>query len=556
MSATDSAGANRSGRAVLVFGIISATSFVIFAILARLPVPSWDEWEWVIWLRSEPVTPARLFLPHNEHVIPIARLLFALQYEVQGTAGTVLFLVSLTLQLAVGVVFWREITGRWTDASPWRRHAMGSALLTIFSAWQLHSVVFGASVLFPMVLFFGVLAFSTAQGPIGLAASLGAMLTTTNGLAVPALVAVVLVVSRSSRALAAGHGALALTGAATYLALVSSPTTAATGGAASLLSAAPEIAAYFFAVFGSFVTYINPAAGVLAGVALIAVGALASVVALGSGAPAPRIERFAIGVMTFATASGLMAAIGRAQALGLDYAAQSRYATYAMAYWAALLLLLMSLADRNALPVFRRLVTPATRWPTMPACVVMLGVHAASGVIWIAKADNMRPAGLAVAAGVQDVEWLRTLHESVEVIHRARELAAADGDRTVVNPSIGTKVTVHAASPSCGGSLSLSPAPEGPALRLSATLAIAADAAWILDRDDIIVGLAAPGPMVDQPNPTGAEVFSALRRTLQAGSLFSNARWIGFAPVTAARPLTFAGVTRGQVTCRSELQFP
>ncbi len=537
-------------RTILALGTTVAVSFVLYAIAGRFPVPAWDDWDWLTWLLSSPPSFSRLFIPHNEHVIPIARLLEWLQYRLQGANGSLIFWISLVAKLATGGVIWLEIAHRWPAEKAWRQTALGAMLLTFFCAWQLHAIVLTSSVLFPLSMFFAVLAMSLAVRDLAVAslvASLGAMLTTTNGIAVPAIVGVLAVLQRSFR-LAAAHAVLFALGVATYAIVALGPHAPPT----------PGVIAFFCAVFASFVTYASPIAGVVVGALLVAAGIAVSWRNLRTEPQVPRLERFAVGVMAFSLASALMVAAGRAREFGLDYAAQSRYSTFATAYWSVLVLALMSTYDVSS-------GRPSGRWTgggprprrllAIAAGLVLFGVHVISGVIWFGKADSVRVAGLALAANVRDDEWIRTLHETVDVVYRGRELVVADGDRTIIDPALGQTVAFPASTPTCAGALTVTPAPpaQSNALRLSGTAKVASGTGWILDARGVVVGVAGRAPLAATPDPSGAQIFRAVHDRIVRGTLFSRDLWFGFAPASSQSPLMFVAVDHGQVVCRSPL---
>ena len=67
------------------------------------------------------------------------------------------------------------------------------------------------------------------------------------------------------------------------------------------------------------------------------------------------------------------------------------------------------------------------------------------GLVWAAKADNLRAAALALETGVDDEEWVSTLHPLTAVIYTTRALLVAQGAWKFGNPRIGTGAgAVHA----------------------------------------------------------------------------------------------------------------
>ena len=180
----------------LVLGFAFVLSFVFFSVWARFPIPYRDDWYWLGWLLRRPVSLRTLFEPHNEHLIPLSRLLVALQYWLEGSRTHLIFVVALTAQLVVGWIFWCEIRRRWPADKTTTAFVFGTAAVCLFFSHQLQSIVFMAAVLFPLVQVFAVLSIAAelnasepGKGPGWLvAASLaaaGAALTTTNGLVVP-----------------------------------------------------------------------------------------------------------------------------------------------------------------------------------------------------------------------------------------------------------------------------------------------------------------------------------------------------------------------------------
>jgi hypothetical protein len=141
----------------------------------------------------------------------------------------------------------------------------------------------------------------------------------------------------------------------------------------------------------------------------------------------------------------------------------------------------------------------------------------------------------------------------VKVIYRARAWAVASGDRAIASPDLGRLINASVSAAECDGSLSIVRAPEGPALRIQGALRTGARSGWILDADGIVVGVMGRAPVVDQPDPTGADVFGALIHAIRDGSLLSSTRWIGFAPASARSPLAFVAVEAGRMICRKAL---
>ena len=221
-------------RFQLWLGLAFVASFVFFCVWARFPILYRDDWEWVGWMLTQPLTLQTIFTPHNEHLIPLPRLLVALQYRLAGADTRLMFGVALASQLAVGWLFWREIRRRWPDDRTMRSFVFGAAAVCLFFSHQLQSIVFMAAVLFPLVEAFAVASVVAAlnasepgarpvwQVAAGLAAA-GAALTTTNGLAAPFLVALSPVDPRASRTRIVTFAAAGLQSIGAYVVLVGRP---------------------------------------------------------------------------------------------------------------------------------------------------------------------------------------------------------------------------------------------------------------------------------------------------------------------------------------------
>ena len=68
-------------RVELVLGLAVLAVFIFFSIAARFTVPYRDDWDWLNAILTTPMSLRGLFTPHNEHVIPLARIIHAWQYS-------------------------------------------------------------------------------------------------------------------------------------------------------------------------------------------------------------------------------------------------------------------------------------------------------------------------------------------------------------------------------------------------------------------------------------------------------------------------------------------
>jgi hypothetical protein len=357
------------------------------------------------------------------------------------------------------------------------------------------------------------------------------MLTTSNGLALPIALAVLASARRESRLVVAGHVAMAVAGAAAFYGFVLRAGAMDAAGSHALTVSPGMTALYFLAFFAPFLTYLRDSIGAAVGAVLVTAGAAVVVRTLSRGPGATRLEQIVAGLLLFAMASGAMAAVGRAR-FGLDQAAQSRYATFALTYCAALLLGLLEWRGGRDLPM------PGWIWrcALLTGLCAGLGAHIFTGLVWRTKAENVAAAGLAIRAGVQDDEWTETLHPLPRVAYEAIAHARANGDTSLLDPAIGTR---HPARdvPTCHGALTASQASRGDAIRIAGVLDDQANHGIIVDATGVVIGVMARAPLVAVPNPSRADVTRAVARAVRSGE-WRTARWIGFAAARSDASMT------------------
>ena len=443
-------------------------------------MPYRDDWDWLRSLLTTPFTLRTLFEPHNEHLIPLPRLLFALQYRLEGMGGVFLFCVAMATYAVMGWAFWRQIRLRWPRDRQMRRFAFGLVAACLFFTYQLQSVVFVAAILFPLVEMFAVVAIAAAVAAtsdrddragrrqlqwwmLAAAATIGAALTTTNGLVVPAILAFLSWTdARRNRAWIAWFTlqAIFIYGyAVLVLARSNQPALAADRWSLESLT---SMLAFFLTFFSSGIVYGGSVVGAVIGGVFVAAGCYAVWTVARDAGRSPQIERFAAALLMFSAATAAMAALGRSE-FGVTQAAQSRYATFTLVYWAALIVWGLSRSERLAQWRGRR------RLFTMSAAVACtalgLVVQVIVGVIWIAKTDNLSFASLALAAGVDDDEWIATLHPEMHHVYETRTLLVADGRWRLADERIGAVIPGPTA-PVCRGSVRLMEVRPGPGWRL------------------------------------------------------------------------------------------
>jgi hypothetical protein len=541
-------------------GLVFVASFVAFAIWGRFPIPYRDDWDWLYAYLTQPFTLSAQFEPHNEHLIPLARLLFAAQYSIEGLDFRFSFVVALAAQLLIGWVFWRQVRARWRNDAPMRWFAWGLAAVCLFLTYQLQSVVFVAAILFPLVQLFAVIACDAASRAsaeedtprigrtiewcIALVAALAAALTTTNGLVVPAIVALFGLTNR--RRISAWMlfvlAAFLVTYVLLYLDIVGRPWEhAAPGPPPATPMATVE---FFLSFFSSGLLYAGRAAGAGIGAIVLAAGCLCFLVTARDGARRPRIERFACGLLLFTIASAVMTTVGRAQ-YGTAQAAQSRYGTYTLVYWAALTVWALSRIDMAR--GHRRMTVPLMASAvTVTACALFIQVFV--GLVWIAKKDNLRAAGLALRTGVDDEEWISTLHPITQTVYGTRSLLVSAGTWPLADAQIGTPAGMSVSN-HCDGRVQMVKAPGGAGWRVAGVVHTAAQHALIADRAGLTIGLAEPAPAVAVPNPSQMEVVRTVWHELTTNEEEKD-RWFGLARIGAGAPYTLVAIgEHGQPDC-------
>jgi hypothetical protein len=544
-------------RILLTLGTLSAVTLAWFAWVGRFPVPYRDDWDWLNWVLAAPISLPRLFQPHNEHLIPLPRLLSWIGYQLEGADGHLLFWIAVAAQSVTVLFLVGEARRRWRE-SPIVRQALTGLLLVILTfAWQLQSIVFAAAVLFPMVQALAALAVAaavTAADPsrrhartgwlfatFGL--SLTAMLTTSNGLAVPVVLAILAIARRESRAVVLTHLVMATAGAAAFAWFVIGSAAIGGSGTGSAVGPVSAIVTYFLAFFAPFLTYLHDWMGTIAGAFLFVAGATRVLRTLRHGPGATRLEQIVAGLLLFTMASGGMAALGRAR-FGIDQAAQSRYATFALTYWAVLLIGFTESRSNRVIQPRGSLLRAAV----VAGAAVVLVAHAFTGLVWWAKARNVAAAGLAISTNVRDDEWVETLHPLPRVVYDVVARARTAHDTSLLSPAIGTR---HAtgALPACAGSLTASRATRGDGLRIVGSIRDVATTGVVVDATGIVVGLIGRAPLVAMPNPSRSQVTQAVVQAIRRREWRSSG-WMGFAKLSSPSTMTaiFAG-TEGDV-CR------
>ncbi|MEO7274566.1 MAG: hypothetical protein ABIX28_17270 [Vicinamibacterales bacterium] len=374
------------------------------------------------------------------------------------------------------------------------------------------------------------------------------MLTTTSGLVVPLLVAVVLWCRRAPPAVVTGFVLLTIAAAAGYLALAGLPGHPAIADGPG--ATAPGLAAmvgYFLTFFAAGTAYAHVGAATVLGTVLLAAGIVAIAMTITSRARSTRLEVFAVGLMLFAIASVAMATPARAQ-FGPLQAAQSRYATCSLAYWAGLFVWIASRYWDRISRQLRQAALAATLATTTVAGLPQVAI----AMVWKAKSDNITAALLPLQAGVRDDEWVTTLHPNISVVYDA-ERALRESGTPYRLAAMGTHLDASGALPVCAGSLTLTRIGQGRDWRLGGSLEIASRRGYIADASGIIRGVAAAAPLVDMPSPRETDVVRAVWQSWRRPNE-RPARWLGFAAGDAPRPYALYPLgADGRPSCRTAL---
>jgi hypothetical protein len=339
---------------LMVLAAVIAGTTIVVAYPSLSPLPLYDQWGFL-----EPAYVWRtLFAVHNEHRIVLSKLVFLADLCLLGGRNIAEYVVTATMLLAIGGVYWAAV-GLDRSAS-WAHRALAAAMVICFAIspltigvllWGMHVQNVGVN-LFAGVAFF-LLALGASKGPatggrygaLSLAVAFGifATFTSANGLLVSFLLIVEGVALRLRWREIAGIAAGAVIAAALFL-----HGNTAQGNAMATMTAAPwGFAKFFFLFLGSIVPQavdlsdavrLGPlvfAVG-LASVAVLAINALVYVRRSRRGACEELAVFSLVCGMFFVISAGLVAA-GR-YPFGTYHAYTEHYNILRVLYWANLLL--------------------------------------------------------------------------------------------------------------------------------------------------------------------------------------------------------------------------
>jgi hypothetical protein len=537
------------GAAQFGVGACFAASLLALAAWARFPVPYKDDWDLIPLALEHGGLLRELWRPHNEHLIVIPRAVYALELVGLGSWGRLPLAIAVAAHTATATIVIREILAAPAGRSDWKWITAGVALVLLTFSYQLQSFVFAGALPFTLVLAFACLALRCFLNAIdgegvrsvwllgAFAAALGAALTTPFGAFVPFALGATALARRTSVAVV---GLCGLTGLAF---LVLYRVLAVPAVPHDLPRIDIETLVYFLAFLGSFATYLTPIGGAGVGAIGLLTFASLSVWSLGGGRQT-RLVLFCFGLGAFLLACGFATAIGRAASFGPEQAAQSRYSTLSLAFWA----IVVAMGAPVVLTTARR-----TRKVAIVALLISLAalpMHILIGVVWHARAKNAEAAVLALSVGVDDEPWVRTIHADPR---RASEVAQLLRDR---QPRVLRAEEIGRSAPAsleyCGADLvvDLHQSP-GQGWRVTGRgMLRTATKILVADRDNVVRGIARKAPMVAEPNPTQRTFIIAALNALRGRSVH-HLDWLGFSQAGAGPPYVAYALEEERTICQT-----
>ena len=355
--------------AAVAVGLFSVVTLVAIGYAHYLPTPwtsdPWDHWSAYLKRRS---MIGFLFSRHNEHYIPISRLLILADAAWSAADGRVLLGCSYLAQFGSALLLYR-LAVRETASGMLRLSILGTILAFSFAAGQWMNFVCSFQVCFPVVFFSAIAAFWAVQRAVepprsparpstpAIAAAVGLALiaagSMANGILVLPLLAIMAAWLRFPWRVVAMFAAVAVVVFAGYM---GGDEIRNTNVLSDTMFKTPELVVFTAAYLGSAIdeplTALTKALGLDWAPYRVAISAATGAVGLGlfirllfgaiaarRTAPAHRVAL--LHVALFMIVSAAMTAIGRLQfELGAVFA--SRYATPSVLFWACLLALLLT----------------------------------------------------------------------------------------------------------------------------------------------------------------------------------------------------------------------
>jgi hypothetical protein len=195
-------------------------------------------------------------------------------------------------------------------------------------------------------------------------------------------------------------------------------------------------------------------------------------------------------------------------------------------------------------------------WTIVLGSAALVPANVLVGTVWKAKADNIAAAGLAVAIGVDDDEWIATLHPITPVVYEGSRRLREERDPVAYDEAMGQSVASGALAACASGGATLASIPKNPGWRIVGALPDDAAGALLSDRSGTIVGRLRPAPLITTPNPLEPAVVAAVVDSIRTGKRPDG--WLGFARLGDGPPYALYPIdASGQPLCRiSQVSAP
>lgn len=369
-SAVESAAAPARARASMIWAAVFSagvallvTSTIVAVIRSYTPLPKWDQWAEVLWLKYYYAGQwhfSDLWRQHNEHRIFFPRLFLLADWFL--FRGTNIFPLCCILLLQAGHawIFIREIRKRSNMSAAVRLTVVAIVAALFFSGANLENFTWAFQISFILAFYAGTLSLYAliryaetrerrnswvAAG--WLAASAGSGFVATHSLANGILIWPVLLLTgillQLPRRVLALFGFVFVLVAVQFF--VGYHLIAGHGNSIAALRHPIAVLSFWGAYLALPVAHINHSVGAAVGLALLSGVAWATVRAL-RRRTSSRFEVLNLSVMLFITAGGFVTALGRLAVVPPEGAL--RYATPSCIFWACALLL--ALAEVESLP--------------------------------------------------------------------------------------------------------------------------------------------------------------------------------------------------------------
>ncbi len=544
----------------LALGVVFALVFLFFAVTARFRVLYKDDWDWMAPLLSHAPLSDYIFVPANEHVIVIPRLLMWLDARLNGLPGPLMWTVGIGCYLLTVAALVQSACRRANLPAVAARAFVATTLALLFFTYQLQVFLSPAGITIPLVVALATVAMlgviracrQTHRGVQGglwlLGAALaaaGSIVTSGQGLAVPFALVAMALASHTPRSVPISAALLAGAVAAAWLYARSTALTALQP---------PSIDAHEFGRMTLFglaflagpVSYASVSAGAVLGAVIAATGLREGYRVLRLGRTPSDCQLLCLGIMVFVFVTTAMTSIARTR-FGVAQAAQSRYALFAMLNVSAVLALWtirVSASDASG----RRIRAAYTFVFALMLAGLPLDLFV--GAVWAAKTENARTAALALRVGARDWEWIKTLHPAPSTPYDSSRLASPPlfpPLPIIDHPAAGTA----SSTPTCDGSFYLQRVEPGGSFRISGRLSMpAVTAIAVEDGVGVVRGLAERAPVVREADPSYGQVVGDVWRHIRHRS--GGDEWFGFAQAGSGPPYRAFALVNGNATCEAK----